>query len=118
MIYIGILVKMKTICLNKCNVKITLFDSRKTIIQFNKLAQIQIASNLNFNPTIDHKCMSQNLKLKATTNNENKGHNKYQRNTRKKRSYGEEGRYKKVICRFVGRHERHKYFYYIYVLKI
>jgi hypothetical protein len=27
---------------------------------------------LNFNPTIDHKCTSQNLKLKATANNNKK----------------------------------------------
>lgn len=65
MIYIQILVKMKTICLNKCNVKITLFDSRKTITQFNKLAQIQIASNLNFNPTIDHQMHVTKSKTKS-----------------------------------------------------
>jgi len=58
-------VKMKTICLNKCNVKITLFDSRKTIIQFDELAQIQIASNLNFNPTIDHEMHVTNSKTKS-----------------------------------------------------
>lgn len=45
---------------------------KETITQFNKLAQIQIASNLNFNPTIDHKSKSQNLKLNATANNEKK----------------------------------------------
>jgi hypothetical protein len=110
-IYIRILVKMKIVCLNKCNVKITLFDfKKKTITQFNKLAQIQIASNLNFNPTIDHqmhvtKSKTNKNNLKAIANNEKKVITNIKETQERKGGMGKKVGTKGDLCRFVGRHE-------------